>query len=220
VVYARNGGTRGLPYLGVQTLLRRIDVSTAYRHARRASLQVVSEPSWSYSTHVACKKWENPCSEGWAGRRVEGSWQMSKLPLSSQSWKSCTSLCSSLQHSINPIKSPLFCLHNERHPRCPASNVIKDELGVLQNCLGTGGQKPNLRGETSGVMTYREQCEKAEHSAAGACTPCCCPYTRRNAGSINRCMLSLLCGCWMELSDGRHGKGPASPKSFFQLDLA
>ena len=118
---------------------------------------------------------------------------MSKLPLSSQSWKSCTSLCSSLQHSINPIKSPLFCLHNERHPRCPASNVIKDELGVLQNFLGTGGQKPNLRGETSGVMTYREQCEKAEHSAAGACTPCCCPYTP--PGGVLEASIVARCHC-------------------------
>lgn len=83
-------------------------------------------------------EWENPCSEGRAGQRVEAGRGDVEAPPVVAILEILHSLCSSLQRSINPIKAPLFCLHDERHPRCPARNVIKNELGFL----GTGSQKP------------------------------------------------------------------------------
>ncbi len=154
MVYARNGVTRGLPYLGVHTLLSRIDVSTAYWHVRRASLQVASERAGRILGGAACSmqrmatplarvarsvKWENP-SKGWAGQRVV------EAPPVVAILEILHSLCSSLQRSINPIMAPLFCLCDER---CPREECHQRWTWFSPDFSRHRGQKPKpSRGDT------------------------------------------------------------------------
>lgn len=127
---------------------------------------------------------------------------MLKLPLSSQSWKSCTACalpCSALS-TLSRLHSSA-CTTNAIHDAPRGRNVIKDELAFLQ--------------------IFREQCEKAGHYAAGACTPCCCPSTPPGGvleASIVPCCHRLT-AVWLldEALCWSTRKGPTSPKASFSL---